>query len=218
MNTVIFDMDGVLVDSEYSFFAAKSRILHENGIDVSEDYHYPFMGTTGEFMWQKIKQDFPSLPLPAADYITQMNDYREQIIKKNGVRAVSGAENLLKRLSMADFKIGLASGSRKNEVEHNLAELGWTQYFDQWVSAEEVAHSKPAPDVFLRAADLLHSDPADCLVFEDTKNGSQAAKAAGMYCIGFANPQYPLQDLGAADQVIDDFSLVDLKNIKTNFN
>lgn len=212
MNTVIFDMDGVLVDSEYSFFQAKSRILRENGIEVPESYHYPFMGTTGEFMWTEIKKDF-ALPLSVAEYVEKMNQYREEIITANGVRPIPGAKDLVKRFFAAGFKLGLASGSRKSEVEHNLAELKLTAYFNQRISAEEVEHSKPAPDVFLRAAELLDSVPADCLVFEDTRNGSRAAKAAGMYCIGFANPAYPTQDLSAADEVIDDFSRVDVEKL-----
>jgi beta-phosphoglucomutase-like phosphatase (HAD superfamily) len=85
--------------------------------------------------------------------------------------------------------------------------------FSQLVSSEEVVHSKPAPDVFLRTAELLGAAPENCLVFEDTRNGSKAAKAAGMYCIGFANPKYPVQDL-VADEIIQDFREINIANLR----
>ena len=91
------------------------------------------------------------------------------------------------------------------DIKRNLKELGVAEYFEYMVTGEDVSSSKPAPDVFLRAAELLDVDPKVCIVIEDTRNGSLAAKAAGMYCFGFANPDYPPQDLSMADKVISDY-------------
>ncbi|AYW49876.1 haloacid dehalogenase [Tetragenococcus halophilus] len=213
MNTFIFDMDGVIVDSEYTYFKSKTDILHEEGHDVSDSYHYQFMGTTPVFMWQGMKDEF-HLPKAVNEYIMEMNQRREEIIQKDGVQLIANVKDLIKRLYQAGFKLGVASASRKEEIVYNLQELGLDAYFSQAVSAEEVAHSKPEPDVFLHTADLLGAVPDDCVVIEDTRNGSRAAKAAGMYCIGFANPDYPKQDLSCADKVVTDFREIDEKQFQ----
>ncbi|MDN6641170.1 MAG: HAD-IA family hydrolase [Tetragenococcus sp.] len=208
MNTFIFDMDGVIVDSEYTYFKSKSDILHEAGHDVPVSYHYQFMGTTSDVMWQSMKDEF-QLPGSIEDYGKEMNRRRGEIIQKDGVQPIVHVQDLVKRLFDAGFKLGVASASRKEEIIRNLKELGLDSYFTQAVSAEEVTHSKPEPDVFLHTAELLESDPSDCIVIEDTKNGTRAAKAAEMYCVGFANPDYPAQDLSCADEVIKDFREID---------
>lgn len=204
MNTFIFDMDGVIVDSEYTYFKSKTDILHEAGHDVPVSYQYQFMGTTSDFMWQIMKEEF-NLPQTVEEYGKEMNRRRDEIIQKDGVQPIANVRDLIKRLSEAGFKLGVASASRKEEIIRNLKELGLDSYFTQAVSAEEVEHSKPEPDVFLHTAELLGSKPSDCIVIEDTKNGTRAAKAAEMYCVGFANPNYPAQDLSCADEIIKDF-------------
>lgn len=103
------------------------------------------------------------------------------------------------------YTLAVASSSPKNEIIRNLKALDLDDYFTVKVSGEEVRNSKPAPDVFLKAAELLGASPEKCTVIEDTANGSRAAKAAGMYCIGFANPDYPEQDLSVCDKVIESY-------------
>ncbi|MCF1686083.1 HAD family hydrolase [Tetragenococcus halophilus] len=208
MNTFIFDMDGVIVDSEYTFFKSKTDILREEGHDVPVSYQYQFMGTTADFMWQKMKDEF-DLPKTVEEYGKEMNRRRDEIIKNDGVQAIANVKDLIKRLYQTGFKLGVASASRKEEIIRNLKELGLDGYFTQAVSAEEVEHSKPAPDVFLHTAQLLGSEPSDCIVIEDTKNGTRAAKAAKMYCVGFVNPDYPEQDLSSADEIVKDFRDID---------
>ena len=212
IDTIIIDMDGVLVDSEYTFLGSKTEILNDEGYDKDESYQYQFMGTTADFMWQTMKDEL-GLTRSVPEYIEEMNQRREVIIARDGVRAIAHVQEFVKKLAAAGFKLGVASSSRKAEIEFNLAELGLRDYFSVLVSAEEVEHSKPAPDVFLRAAELLASAPENCLVFEDTRNGSKAAKAAKMYCIGFANPDYPIQKL-VADEIIQDFRELAVEHLK----
>lgn len=198
---IIFDMDGVIVDSEYIFLSTKTEMLLDEGIDTDVSYQYQFMGTTFEFMWQKMKKE-KNLPKKVSEYIEEMNRRREIKIEKDGVRAIKGVKDFIKFLKKKGYILGVASSSPKNEIIRNLKELGLEEDFTVKVSGEEVENSKPAPDVFLKAAEILGANPKECIVFEDTKNGSMAAKAAEMYCIGFANPDYPKQDLTACDEVI----------------
>lgn len=202
---IIFDMDGVIVDSEYAFQASEVETLRRAGIDVDVSHQYPYMGTTSIYMWQDLKQRY-DLPLSVNEYIAQGEAIKAAITEKDGIKPIKGAQDFIRFLVKKDWRLGLASSSTRTEIKANLQALGLTDCFEITVSGEEVAHSKPAPDIFLKAAELLKTSPSDCLVFEDTKNGSRAAKAAGMTCIGFANPDYPAQDLSVCDQIISDYT------------
>ena len=202
---IIFDMDGVIVDSEYTFLGTKTQMLRDEEIETDEFYQYQYMGTTFDFMWQAMKDEF-HLPKSVAEYIEDMNQRREQMIARDGVRAIKGAQDLIHWLHEHGYRLAVASSSPIKNITRDLTELGVAECFEHMVTGDDVAHSKPAPDVFLKAAELLGVAPEICTVIEDTKNGSRAAKAAGMYCFGFANPDYPSQDLSAADRVITDYA------------
>ncbi|MFC4651685.1 HAD family hydrolase [Lactococcus nasutitermitis] len=201
---VVFDMDGVLIDSEYTYLESKTEILRDAGFPKPVSYQYQFMGTTYEFMWQVMKNEL-GLPEPIEYYMDEMKKRRQAVIAKDGVRPINGAVELVRRIHAAEIPLAVASSSPKSDILQALTALGIDDCFDKLVSGEEVAHSKPAPDVYLEAARQLGIAPENCLAFEDTKNGSRSAKAAGMYVIGFANPDYPVQDLSAADEVVKNY-------------
>ncbi|MGJ0915911.1 HAD family hydrolase [Enterococcus avium] len=212
LEAIIFDMDGVLVDSEYTYFQSKSQILSEAGHEVEDSYHFQFMGTTSDYMWEKMKQEF-SLPLSVAEYIQQMTALRQAMIKRDGIRVIPHVQEFVKGLSQAGLKLAIASSSSLAEIKVNLAEIGLSEYFSEVVSTEEVEHSKPAPDVYLAAAERIGIMPENCLGIEDTKNGTGAVRNAGMVCVGFANPAFPKQDLAFADRVVSSFSELDADSL-----
>lgn len=201
---IIFDMDGVIVDSEYTFLSSKTQMLLDRGIDTDESYQYQFMGTTFEFMWQKMKSEC-QLEDSVETLISEMNNRREEMISRDGIKAIQHTPEFIHYLHDKGYPLAVASSSPKKDIERNLKALKLNHVFDVLVSGEEVEHSKPAPDVFIKAAQLLGAPVEACTVFEDTKNGSLAAKSAGMTCIGFANPNYPKQDLSACDKLISSF-------------
>lgn len=212
LEAIIFDMDGVLVDSEYTYFQSKSQILSEAGHEVEDSYHFQFMGTTSDYMWEKMKQEF-SLPLSVAEYIQQMTALRQAMIKRDGIRVIPHVQEFVKGLSQAGLKLAVASSSSLAEIKVNLAEIGLSEYFSEVVSTEEVEHSKPAPDVYLAAAERIGIMPENCLGIEDTKHGTGAVRNAGMVCVGFANPAFPKQDLAFADRVVSSFSELDADSL-----
>lgn len=212
LEAIIFDMDGVLVDSEYTYFQSKSQILSEAGHEVEDSYHFQFMGATSDYMWEKMKQEF-SLPLSVAEYIQQMTALRQAMIKRDGIRVIPHVQEFVKGLSQAGLKLAVASSSSLAEIKVNLAEIGLSEYFSEVVSTEEVEHSKPAPDVYLAAAERIGIMPENCLGIEDTKNGTGAVRNAGMVCVGFANPAFPKQDLAFADRVVSSFSELDADSL-----
>ena len=216
IKTVIFDMDGVLVDSEYTFLETKTDMLKTAGFPKDVSYQCQFMGTTFEVMWTIMKEEL-GLPESISFYINDMNERREVMIARDGIRAIKGAQDLVKRLFEAGFKLAVASSSPKYEIVRAMTELGLVDYFEVLVSGEEVAHSKPAPDVFLAAAERLGVSAQDAIIIEDTKNGSLAARRAGAYVIGFENPNYPAQDLSNADIIVTDYqelTIEKLQNLK----
>ncbi|MBS7577428.1 MULTISPECIES: HAD family phosphatase [unclassified Enterococcus] len=217
LKAIIFDMDGVLVDSEYTFLESKTQILKEAGFPMPISYQYQFMGTTFEFMWQQMKQEL-GLPLPVQSYIDKMELLRKKMIARDGIKAIKNSPALVKRLAKSDIKLAVASSSPRNEIEAVLKALNLQQYFSAIVSAEEVEHSKPAPDVFLRAAEKLAVQPNACLAFEDTKNGSLSASQAAMYVIGFENPDYPAQDLSAANFIVREYDGLTIERLNALFN
>ena len=212
LEAIIFDMDGVLVDSEYTYFQSKSQILSEAGHEVEDSYHFQFMRTTSDYMWEKMKQEF-YLPLSVAEYIQQMTALRQAMIKRDGIRVIPHVQEFVKGLSQAGLKLAVASSSSLAEIKVNLAEIGLSEYFSEVVSTEEVEHSKPAPDVYLAAAERIGIMPENCLGIEDTKNGTGAVRNAGMVCVGFANPAFPKQDLAFADRVVSSFAELDADSL-----
>lgn len=213
LEAVIFDMDGVLVDTEYTFLESKYEMLKEAGFHLDISYQYQFMGTTFDFMWQKMKEEL-NLPLSVEAYIHEMNRKRAAMIERDGIRAIKYAPELVKRLASSTMKLGLASSSPKPEILRAVREIGIEDCFLSLVSSEEVPHSKPAPDVFLETARQLGVEPNNCLVFEDTPNGTKAAAQAGMYVIGFANPDFPEQELPDAHRIVHTFKDISLKNLE----
>lgn len=212
LEAIIFDMDGVLVDSEYTYFQSKSQILKEAGHEVEESYHFQFMGTTSEYMWEQMKQEF-SLPLTVPAYVQQMTALRQDMIQRDGVQVIPHVQAFVKRLYDGGLKLAVASSSSLAEIKKNLAEIGLADYFSEVVSTEEVKHSKPAPDVYLAAAERIGVKPENCLGIEDTKNGTGAVRNAGMVCVGFANPAFPKQDLAFADIVVSSFADLDAASL-----
>lgn len=105
-------------------------------------------------------------------------------------------------LKTQNIPLAVASSSPKALIELIMDKTGLGIYFDAFVTGEEVAHGKPAPDIFLHAAGLLGVEPASCLVIEDSRNGVRAAKSAGIRCVGYHNPGSGNQDLSLADEVV----------------
>lgn len=207
LEAIIFDMDGVLIDSEYSYFEAKDSILKDEGITVPGSYHSKFMGTSYQYTWETMKAEL-GLKKSAPVYIAEMIKRREEIIKRDGIKPIKGAKDFVKRLKTADAILAVASSSPLTEIEKSLTEIGIYTDFAIIASGEEVEHSKPAPDVYLLAAKRLGITAKNCLAIEDSPNGSIAVKKAEMVGIGFANPDYPTLDL-VSDRIVTTFSDLD---------
>lgn len=205
LKAILFDMDGVIVDSEPMWLESKQLILKEFGIDIDVSYHYNYFGTSLEHMWTDMKKDF-DLPLTVSECIQKGECLRKELTTKNGYRPIPGAIDLIKTFSEQAFLLAVASSSPMNDIQKVVETFDIRRYFDVLATGEDFQKSKPSPDIFLGTAEALNVSPHECLVIEDSINGVSAAKSAGMKCIGFENPNFNVPSLTEADLVVSALS------------
>lgn len=207
MNAVIFDMDGVIINSEPIHFMIDNQLLKQLAIHHSDDYLDKFVGYTNPAMWQCIKTEF-GIKESVDELIARQMSMKQTYFRDHPLMPIDGIVGLLDTLVKMKLKIGVASSSLRLFIEQVLTSTHLTQYIDEIVSGEEVPQSKPEPDVFIQCADALHVAPEHCVVIEDSTHGVIAAKHAGMFCVGFRNLDSGYQDLSFADRIVDHISEV----------
>lgn len=212
MKAFIFDMDGVIIDSEKYYALAIQHVVNDYGHEVDSEYTNQFIGTTNTYTWTRIIEDFQIDSTPA-ELTEKMMAYKEQLDEEHGLIFYPGILDLLKRLKAHDFRLAIASSSGMKEIQQTVDVLNAQDYFDFLVSGEAINLSKPDPGIYLHTATLLEMKPSQCIVIEDSHNGARAAKAAGMYCIGYIDTHYPAQDLSMVDQKIYHHDELDLDQL-----
>jgi len=208
----IFDMDGVIIDSEPIHFDVDIQTMNYLGANISKEELEKYVGMTNPEMWNLIKYEY-SVVQSVSEIIDYQLTTKINIIKSIDLEPIAGIREFLFELKKHNIPIGLASSSPRKFIEEVLSKFNITEYFDCIVSGEEVNKGKPAPDVYLEAANILGVDPKYCYVLEDSKNGVAAAKAAGMKCIGFINQNSGNQDLSKADYIIKWIKEIDVKEM-----
>lgn len=213
MRAAIFDMDGVLIDSEHLHWRAEQETMAEFGVTMAESELKKFAGTRAEVMFEIFIRQYRLPTTFAALY--PGHEARLLRLFQSQVRPTDGIQQILQTLAAAAIPLAVASSSSKRLIQAALQQTGLAGYFKAVVSGAEVPGSKPAPDIFLEAARRLGLPPESCVVFEDSLVGVQSAKAAGMYCVGYENPNNLSVRLEAADRVIQDWSELNLEAIFT---
>lgn len=208
---VIFDMDGVLTDSEPLINAAAIAMFKERGLTVQPEDFHPFIGT-GELRYLGGVAEKYRFPLDLVDAKRRTYEIYLELVPTQ-LRAFPGAVELVRRCRAAGLRTAVASSADLIKIEANLQKIGLPPAtWEAVISAEDAVHKKPAPDLFLAAARRMQVSPAQCVVIEDAVSGIQAARAAGMRCVAVAS-SYPPEHLRAADLVrptIAEVTLADL--------
>jgi putative hydrolase of the HAD superfamily len=202
LKAVIFDFDGLLLDTEWAAFSAWNHIYGEYGHELQLEKWVLCVGS-GYHLFDPVKEleALSGLTLDAKELLA-----RKEKIKKDACSVLPlmvGAKELMYKAKKAGFKIGLASSSFRSVIQAHLSRLEIDSYFDVTVTGDEVARIKPHPDLYEKCATLLGVRPINCLVFEDSLNGVRAAKNAGMRCIAVPNRVTRGLDFSIADRVID---------------
>lgn len=205
MKVIIFDMDGVLIDSEPAYLEMNLKLFSEFGIEMNDKNYKALVGMPSLEMWTMLKQKYDLKK--NVEQIIQLEKGRMYDILNSDLISgpINGVINLLNRLKSDDYRLSVASSSAGRNVELVLNKLNLSEYFEYVISGEEVINGKPAPDIFLKVAGYFNRLPHECFVIEDSTNGIAAAKSAGMHCLGFSNNNSNLQDLTGADIIINGF-------------
>lgn len=192
---VIFDCDGVLIDSELIFASVDAEALARLGhVLAPAEISRRFSGIPQPDMWAALAAEF-DLTLPAG-HLQSISDECGRRFQAE-LKAVAGAGDVLRDLRRAGLEVCVASSTRLESLRRNLEWTGLLSLVDPHIfSVSQVRRGKPAPDVFLYAASQLGADPADCIVVEDSIAGVTAAGRAGMRAIGFTGASHAYDGLG----------------------
>ena len=201
---VVFDMDGLLLETELLWQRAERRLFARHGAEFTFEDKLTVMGTSAAFTGIFFAQRLGQAEDQADRLFRELTELMHEELQAQ-VDARPGAVELVRRLQ-GRVPLGLCSNSPRFLVDAALTSAGFGDAFDAVVSSDDVLHHKPAPDLYLLICERLGVTPAETLALEDTASGIASAKAAGLTCI--AVPQFAETDVSAADRVID--SLEDL--------
>lgn len=193
-------MDGVIVDTEPLHKKTERVTLSPFGISLTDGELDSYMGTEASLLMTRFIERYHL----NVTFDVLYASYKENLLRLfgEGVPAVPGTYDLIRTLSKAGIPMAVGSSSNRELVRLVLSQTGLADRFIAVVSGDDAARSKPHPDIFLEAAARIGVLPGRCVVIEDSTNGVAAAKAAGMFCVGFRNPNSTGQDLTPADWVV----------------
>lgn len=210
IEAIIFDMDGVLVDSEPFHIEIEKRQFERNKLIVSAEEHLNYMGMASDVMWRTIVNKH-QLNIPVEELIDQNRTESIRYFSELAtIPVMPGLIELLEMLKGKNYPMAVASSSFPEIIELILKKTELRDYFRVVVSSQEAGKSKPEPDVFLLAAKKLGVPPTNCIVIEDSFNGIAAAHAANMHCVAYQGPGSNPQQQKEADAVITSFDQLGL--------
>jgi HAD superfamily hydrolase (TIGR01509 family) len=206
---VIFDMDGVIADSEPTYTEAMNAVLAPLGKHVSPELQRRLMGHSVAATWDTLRRELSLAP----DTGGLVREYDRELCRLLALihDTLPGVTELIEALKQRGAPVGLASSSWPGWIEALLGGTGLKHAFDAVVSAKEVAHGKPSPDVYLLAAEKLGVAPESCIAVEDTPTGLSAAKAAGMLAMQVRSASTAFPTLPEADVVIESLLEFDVR-------
>jgi HAD superfamily hydrolase (TIGR01509 family) len=210
LKAVIFDMDGVIVDSEPVHKKVERILLAPYGINPSDEELNSYMGIEAKVLIAMYIRKY-DMRISFDDLYSAYKKHLIQVFSRE-IRAIPSAVGLIHGLKQSGLKLALGSSAHRDLVLLVLETLNLAEAFDAVVSGDDVLNGKPNPDIFLEAAKRLGCTPEECAVIEDSRNGVIAAKAAGMACAGYQNPNSFGQDLRLADWIV--YSLDELDAFK----
>lgn len=204
----------MIIDSEPIHFKTDKELLKRKGIKYSLKDASIFAGKREEECYTELKRMY-CLKESVKELMEERRKIFYSFLKEENIKPMHGLINLLNILKKANKKIAIASSSEREYIEYVINKLNIKDFFEIIVSGYDVKKSKPEPDIFLKASEILKIDPKECLVIEDSVNGVLAAKRAGMKCIAIPNSITKNQDFSLADKVLNSLNEITIELIES---
>ncbi len=213
-NTVIFDMDGVIVDTEPLHKKAYYQHFNELNIEVDAELFSKFTGKSTRNVYQMI-QDIFVIETNVEELIQRKRTIFYGLFDSDpALRLLDGVQVLIHELHSANFQLILASSAAKSTIDRVFKRFNLFPYFSHLVSGEDFPESKPNPAIFIEAQRLSGNEKSNCIIIEDSTNGIQAANAAGIFCVGYKSEHSKNQSYETADLVINHFDELKVEELQ----
>lgn len=215
VKAVIFDMDGVIIDSEPMHNKAYHDMFDEIGIHVSDELYESFTGQSTINICKRLCDHFNLTETPETLVALKRKHYKRFFESNSDLTLIDGVLDLIKDYRRNGLTLVLASSAAMTSINQIFERFDLDQYFVAKLSGGDLKASKPHPEIFIKAAEASGFHANECMVIEDSTNGIEAAKAAHIFCVGFDSFHSKNQDYSKADIVIKDFKDIAFGKIST---
>jgi HAD superfamily hydrolase (TIGR01509 family) len=209
---LIFDFDGLILDTELPVYQSWQEIYRSYGLNLPFEEYAKCIGSTN-IIFDPLAHLARQLAFEIDGRILRQRQQERELQLLAGQAILPGVEKILSEAKKRSLPCAIASSSDRHWIEWNLERIGLKPYFSVVITADEVKHVKPHPDLFLEALAGLHRKPEEVIGFEDSPNGIAAAKSAGIWIIGIPNPLTRQLDLSRADRVYNSMADIDLPQL-----
>ena len=218
LKAVLFDMDGVIVNTEPLHHKAYFSMFKKIGIEVSDDYYRSWTGSSTLDTCKGVCRDFNLSHAPQELVQIKRDSFKELFVTDKELSLIDGVLELIKNYHAQGLKLVLASSAHRSTINSVFDRFELNQYFTEKFSGAELKASKPHPEIFLKAYESTLFQKQECMVIEDSTNGIKAAKAAGLYCVAYDSFHSKDQDYTQADKVIKEYSEIHHDLIQKEFH
>jgi len=212
LKAILFDMDGVLIDTERIYIMLQKQMGEAMGVTFTSDDLKIYMGVATDAMWADLKEKF-DLPRDAAELAREETGLMDEHYARGEILPFEESISLMKECAANGLKVAVATSSSEDNASNVIRRLAIGEYIGAVSTLCRAGKSKPAPDIFLLAAKMLGVRPSECVVIEDSQSGVQAAKNAGMAAVGLAHEAYGV-DLSEADVVVKSCGALSIEKLR----
>ena len=213
LKAVLFDMDGVIVDTEPLHRKAYHQMFNDVNIEVNEDLYASFTGQSTINICKRLVDHFSLNETPEHLVGLKRKHFKYLFENDAGLTLIDGVLERIKDYHANNITLVVASSASMPNINRIFDRFELNQYFKAKFSGADLENSKPHPEIFIKAAESTGFNKSECIVIEDSTNGIKAANAAGIFCIGFKSPHSTRQDYSLADLVVSSFDVINYSKI-----
>lgn len=213
LKAVLFDMDGVIVDTEPLHRKAYYKMFEEVNIEMTNIHYESYTGRSTHNICKKLCKHFQLSQSPESLVAIKRKHFKFIFDNDDKLSLLTGVRDLIKEYHNNGLKLVLASSASMTNINRIFKRFDLDRYFVGKISGADLKASKPHPEIFIKAAKLAGHRPNECLVIEDSTNGIKAAKAAKIFCVGYNSPNSKNQDYTKADLVISSFREIEFEKV-----